>query len=90
MAAEELQQLQGHHAKVKSKLATVQQQLQITSSNLEEEEGLRHRSEAQVVLLQDRLEHADVEHQHLTRQVGIQYNGLRFGMAQRFGIGIKS
>lgn len=69
MTTEQLQQLQGAHDKVQSKLTSVKEQLQVTSSHLEEAEELRHRSEAQVVLLQDKLEHADVEHQQLTRQV---------------------
>lgn len=66
----ELQQLQEDHAALKSKLERVQQKLQDTNSNLGEVEESRQRSEAQVMLLQDKLEHVDVEFKQLSRQVG--------------------
>eukprot|EP00878_Enallax_costatus_P031867 GHUV01034925.1.p1 GENE.GHUV01034925.1~~GHUV01034925.1.p1 ORF type:complete len:734 (+),score=313.23 GHUV01034925.1:1495-3696(+) len=71
LTTEELHSLQSDHNSLKSRLSSVEQKLQVTSSNLGEVEDTRHRSEAQVVLLQDKLEHADVEHQRLAREVSV-------------------
>lgn len=72
LTTEELQSLQTDHVSLQSKLSYVEQQLHTTSSSLGEAEDSRHRSEAQVLLLQDKLTHADGQQQRLAREVRLR------------------